>query len=652
MKKMNKVFSTVTAMVMLSGSASFPAMAKENTIPDFSSLGAVGVLTEEQTVMAAQSIYEGLESHKKVAVFNFGDNTITPSTEAFESLGDLFGAIASQYEVGILANRHSLGICLATYQNTPYISGVNIAYQVEDNYDTIYAQTIAQLDDISAQVHEEWSPVEKALFLHDYIAVQYNYTPNYDTGNKNYLEYSAYGMLTRGYAVCEGYAWLYSILMNREGIETKIVSSDALWHVWNVVHINDEWFYVDITWDDSRQRHAGLVSHESCLKGYNAMQESGHNSDDWELLTGEPVSNLNVSERYDNGFWSKSNSAVQIYQGKWLAVVSGNIPNAPIGYFNLYDYDAETETAEYETLTVANMIWLSMSGNSYYPGTWCVPVVYDDVIFYSYPDSILAWMDGETQVVYTVPDEQKELGNIYGLHTDGNQLYYDISATPSGEVQEYSVSIAECLSNLYGTEVIITPTETTTEETTTSTATSEETTETSTTTEETITTTSTASATTTAETTTTTETTTETMPMNPVPFLPETTTVTEMTTESTTSVTTETSTATEESTTISLVPFLPIEAVETSAEDATEASETTEVTVIEEMVEEIETVLYGDIDGDEEISETDIILLSDYLLCKSELTDIESTAADLNHDGEIDAFDLALAKRAFLNSME
>ena len=364
------------------------------------------------------------------------------TSEVMNSLRNLFGTIASQHEEGILANRHNIGIRITmTDKNVACVKGVIIDYQVEADYDTIYAEIIDKLDAISEQIHDDWSPVEKALFLHDYLAVHYNYTPNHISGSDDYLEYSAYGMLTRGYAVCEGYAWLYSILMNREGIETHVVCSVALGHAWNMVHIGEEWFHVDVTWDDNRQGHAGLVSHTSCLKGHDAMLESGHNMDDWKLVTGKPESELNVSDRYDNAFWDDSTSTVQFYQGKWLVVT----PTDSLSCFNLYDYDAETGEAECETLLTSKVFWTSQRIGYYYPGAWFVPAVYEDVIFYTFPNYIMAWYDNQTHSVYKLSDEQKAFGKLYGLYVDGENLIYDVSPSPSGEVQEYSIAISECL---------------------------------------------------------------------------------------------------------------------------------------------------------------------------------------------------------------
>jgi len=447
-------------------------------------------------------------------------------------------------------------------------------------------------------------------------------------------------MLTRGYAVCEGYAWLYSILMNRENIETYVVVSIALGHAWNMVHIGEEWFHVDVTWDDNRQGHAGLVSHTSCLKGHDAMLESGHNMDDWKLVTGKPESELNVSDRYDNAFWADSTSTVQFYQGKWLVVT----PTDSLSCFNLYDYDAETGEAECETLLTSKVFWTSQRIGYYYPGAWFVPAVYEDAIFYTFPNYIMVWYDNQAHSVYKLSDEQKEFGKLYGLYVDGEKLIYDISPSSSGEVQEYSIDISECFpERSYATESI---SETTVKSMTTETETTETNiiynTETVMNTDNEIETTETETI---AEIETVSE---EITTENAVILSAEEITTTVEETETATSEPITETTMTETTTSTSMVNEETTTTTKSQTEETVATTEET-TTIETNVTEENSFVLYGDIDGDDKISARDVVMLNDFLLCRREFTDEEVSAADLNGDGEIDVFDLALAKRAVLN---
>lgn len=66
--------------------------------------------------------------------------------------------------------------------------------------------------------------------------------------------YSAYGALVEGKAVCEGYAKAMQLLLNTCSISATVVLGNAVEdneaHMWNLVHINDEYYYLDPTWND------------------------------------------------------------------------------------------------------------------------------------------------------------------------------------------------------------------------------------------------------------------------------------------------------------------------------------------------------------------------------------------------------------------
>jgi hypothetical protein len=89
---------------------------------------------------------------------------------------------------------------------------------------------------------------QKELLIHDYIVENCTYQET--AGSK--VQYTAYGCLVEGNAVCEGYAEAARLLFSAAGLESYYVegagqSSD---HVWNCVVIEDQPYWVDLTWDD------------------------------------------------------------------------------------------------------------------------------------------------------------------------------------------------------------------------------------------------------------------------------------------------------------------------------------------------------------------------------------------------------------------
>lgn len=90
-----------------------------------------------------------------------------------------------------------------------------------------------------------------ALWLHDKVSdiVEYKYGPNHQT---------AYGALVDGEAVCAGYAEGYQHLLNKAGINAWSIKGYSVnpdtgigeRHEWNILWLDGNCVYADITWDD------------------------------------------------------------------------------------------------------------------------------------------------------------------------------------------------------------------------------------------------------------------------------------------------------------------------------------------------------------------------------------------------------------------
>ncbi|MBR4172963.1 MAG: hypothetical protein IKR46_01165, partial [Clostridia bacterium] len=104
--------------------------------------------------------------------------------------------------------------------------------------------------------------VGKVLVIHDlfcknnrYAFDEYN--EEIDTGIANNAPRTAYYLFKNKRAVCQGNCIalkaIFDALDKRLGgnvIETSACSSNELKHIWNVVKINGQWYYIDETYDD------------------------------------------------------------------------------------------------------------------------------------------------------------------------------------------------------------------------------------------------------------------------------------------------------------------------------------------------------------------------------------------------------------------
>ncbi len=92
-------------------------------------------------------------------------------------------------------------------------------------------------------ITEDMSNFEKALALHDWLTTHADYS-------SKCTFFGAEGVLVYGEGVCSSYAEAYAMLLDRVGIISKPVISEAMDHSWNLVRLGGEWYHVDCTWDD------------------------------------------------------------------------------------------------------------------------------------------------------------------------------------------------------------------------------------------------------------------------------------------------------------------------------------------------------------------------------------------------------------------
>lgn len=92
--------------------------------------------------------------------------------------------------------------------------------------------------------------MEQLVLLHDKLCSTVTY---YDSPITTDLLYTAYGALVYGYSVCEGYARAMRYICKQIGIDCLLVTgvSKNEQHMWNLVCLENRWYHVDTTWDDT-----------------------------------------------------------------------------------------------------------------------------------------------------------------------------------------------------------------------------------------------------------------------------------------------------------------------------------------------------------------------------------------------------------------
>lgn len=114
------------------------------------------------------------------------------------------------------------------------------------------------------------SESEIALWLHDYLMRTIDYV---DGAPDNQTVVSAIA----GETVCAGYAQAYSLLLHQAGIMAGYVSGTARGegHAWDIVLLDGELGYVDVTWDDTGDTSTYAETHEYFGVGAHEMYALG-----------------------------------------------------------------------------------------------------------------------------------------------------------------------------------------------------------------------------------------------------------------------------------------------------------------------------------------------------------------------------------------
>lgn len=298
---------------------------------------------------------------------------------------------------------------------------------ISPQYDARYtkadvAKYEKKVSDILTGLDDNWSDLEKALYLHDYLASHFKY----DT---TYSRYDAYSLLVEGTGVCQAYTLAYKDLLNRAGIENGTVQSSKLKHIWNLVEIDGEWYHVDVTWDDPTNNAMGQSTDAPDLTG-NAQHtyfllsddtirdsEHKHGANDWVV---SPADVTCPSTAYDN-WWGKSVTSPFAPLGDDWYYISSN---------GLYSTDAPETKAGSNVLYLANYYWKVWNGSGWWIGTYSGLCAWRDLLVFNTPTQICSYdpETGETNALYT-PDTSN--GYVYGLAMDGDKATYLLAQDPN-----------------------------------------------------------------------------------------------------------------------------------------------------------------------------------------------------------------------------
>jgi len=136
-------------------------------------------------------------------------------------------------------------------------------YQNEDGFETVYitprtnydmGELSNYIDEVLLDIPEGATDREKVQFVHDYIVKYSQYDMYaYERLWDNDLYYRSshpYAVIIEKSGMCAGYAGAINMFLDRLGIPSIRISSEASNHAWNLVYLDGQWYQLDATWDD------------------------------------------------------------------------------------------------------------------------------------------------------------------------------------------------------------------------------------------------------------------------------------------------------------------------------------------------------------------------------------------------------------------
>lgn len=122
------------------------------------------------------------------------------------------------------------------------------------------------------------SDIEKELSIHDYLVKNVKYDNEVVNALKNNHiinldSHDTYNVLIGGKGVCDGFAWTTKLMLGMCGIDSDIVTGmgktktdnkiagKPIYHAWNIVKIDNEFYELDVTWDENIYEQLNMLSY-------------------------------------------------------------------------------------------------------------------------------------------------------------------------------------------------------------------------------------------------------------------------------------------------------------------------------------------------------------------------------------------------------
>ena len=202
--------------------------------------------------MIAQSAFKISEQPDSAGLYPIGKVKVN---DAGFTAGDMDVCIKAftmdHPEIFWLSNRYTYGNVGSQYviQLFSYVSGSECIERISVLTDEVN-KIVSGIPGGLKQYHLE-------KYVHNTLLDGCTYATGVKYAENGWEEFTVYGAIVNGSAVCEGYAHAMCLLLNHVGIECYYVNGygENAPHMWNTVKIDDNWYHLDATWDDNENAY-------------------------------------------------------------------------------------------------------------------------------------------------------------------------------------------------------------------------------------------------------------------------------------------------------------------------------------------------------------------------------------------------------------
>lgn len=255
--------------------------------------------------------------------------------------------------------------------------------QVQENQTLLQSEITNVLDSI---IKPGFTDFDKVKAIHDYLALNTAY--DYD----NFLNetvppdsYTAYGSLIEGIAVCDGYTKAAQILLDRLDIENEYVVGygNGSLHSWNLVKLDSNYYFMDITWDDPVPNIPNYVRYNYFLVTSDQLrQDHTWEEANWPTATNKKYNYFNdfnsMIESDDFYYYSSQSDDLKLYKINKNGTNKQKISDAKVVsfaihgdwiYFNDYSYGGylfkmKTDDSALEQINSVHSTHITIENNS------------------------------------------------------------------------------------------------------------------------------------------------------------------------------------------------------------------------------------------------------------------------------------------------